>query len=169
MEELNNCKKRHIVRTLCALSIVQVNLKKHRNCYEDERKRCKKEKEECVFNSYILGQLTRSFTEAQAMVQKLLKDFENVEFKERNKDTASIINGIYEVLNRDKEHLKSYKEECKSPSLPAGFVDSWLTSYYSFKYLLKNYMQTLVRCNLDVEKLKRSMDKYHDFFIKEIV
>lgn len=177
--QLNNCEKRYVDKLCIALCLLEKNAGEHRYAYELERERCKKNNEDFVVPSYVLGTLTKLKNETHKLVQEMVKKFNDVEFGTSHYCSRinRVIDNIYDQIEIEKaKDIKAgitvvidVDAEKDSPWLPHMFCDKWVCVWFTYKYIDDKLSQTLTKYGLNFNKVKTLTESYHKFFIQEIM
>lgn len=172
---MDNSQKRHVIRTMTAICLMKKNVTEHRNTYEEEKERCKKENEDYIVDKYIVGRLTYIKNELSKVIDIFCYKFKDIDFMAENEKNINIvINRIYDEIAVENARSSGCQtldinEEKKSPYLPKNFVDYWVAAWFSYRYLKNNFQKTLDRYGVDFKKIDNAMNKYEDYFIKDIM
>ena len=177
--KLNNCDKRYIDRLCTALCLLEKNANEHREAYEWERERCKKNNEDFVVPSYVLGTLTKLKNETYKVIEEMISKFDDVEFDTSHRCSRinRVIDNIYDQIEIEKaKDIKAgitvvvdVDAEKNSPFLPPLFCDKWVCVWFTYKYIDDKLNQTLTKYDLNFNKIKTLAESYHKFFVREIM
>lgn len=172
---MDSCKKRHLMRTVIGLSLLDSATKEHRKCWDWEKRRCKKENEEFVMDSYLIGRVTHAGNLARGFAEEIVNKYKDLDMQYDGVKELSIVKARIKdnlekanCLAKDKR-VCDIEEERNSKSLPPGFAYSWAGVWAIFIYLRDNYLKTINDENIKFEKLKKVVYKYHEFFLKDIM
>lgn len=169
---MNNSEKRFVLRLMGAFAVIQHNAKKHREAWEIERNRCKKENEEFIMDKFLLGRSTFIANQMQKFGNYLDETCEGLV-----KDDAiinKVLDSIYETISKENNKNKG-KAVCdinkmkKEEHLPIGFIDSWICVWFAFKYIVAELKKTVDKHNIDLSAVETAINQYNKFFTKEIL
>lgn len=171
---MDKCKQRHILRTVIALYLLQSAAKEHKKCWAWERERCKKENEEFIMDSYLIGRITHAGNLAESFAEAIVKKNGDVDFYENPREIEIVKNRIKDSLERANclakdRRVCNVEEERKSKALPPGFVYTWASVWAIFVYLRDTYSKVLNDERVKFSKLRNTVYKYHEFFLKDIM
>lgn len=171
---MNNSQIRFLSRLRGVLAIIECNAKEHRKIWEEEKKRCERENEEFVMNRFLLGRSTLIGNIAQKTGIYLKENFEGLGFGKNGVLLKKIIEDVYTTI--DKENAKN--KNCavcdidkmkKEEHLPVGFIDSWVCTWFAYKYMINELKKTIERYNIDLSAMDIAINQYNKFFMKEIL
>ena len=171
---MDNCKKRHLMRTVIGLYLLKSATHDHRKCWEWEKKRCKKANEDFIMDGYILGRITHIGNLAEGFAKEIVNRHKDLDMQDGNEELKIVRARIMDNLDRanclakDKS-VCNLEEERYSKSLPPDFVYTWGGAWAIFLYLRDNYMKTLNNEKIRFDKLQKAIYKYHEFFLKDIM
>ncbi len=170
---MNNSEKRFVLRLMSALAVIQHNANVHRDCWEQERKRCNKDNEEFVMDKFLLGRSTLIRNQVQKLGEQLDKQCSG-ELEINRSIMSKTIDSIYDTITKENSKnqgtvaidVEQYKQDNNLPKL---FIDSWLCVYFGFKYILNELSKTVEKYNVDLSAVEVAINQYNKFFEKEIL